>query len=157
VRTARRSLVALAAAALLAACGSYTKADFSASANAICAGAVRATRALMPPSFASGSTQQLHALAAYVSRVVPIVRSEARQLRALKRPAGKPRALAALERYLRALPQAVAEYVALAAAARSANPQRVASAEAALRASPLSALAGAYGLRSCASPGATVS
>jgi hypothetical protein len=157
VRAARRSLVLLAVGALLAGCGSYTKADFTASANAICAGAVRETRTVAPPSFASGSTQRLSALATYLARVLPIVRSEAKQLRALKRPAGKPRARSALERYLRALPQTVADYAALAAAAKEGSSQGVASAEAALRASRAPSLAAAYGLRSCASPGATVS
>jgi hypothetical protein len=157
VRAARRSLVLLALAALLAACGSYTKADFTASANAICAGAVRETRTLAPPSFANGTAQRLSALATYLARVLPIVRSEARQLRALKRPAGKPRARAALKRYLDALPPTVADYAALATAARRGDSRGVASAEAALRTSRVSAFASAYGLRSCASPGATVS
>lgn len=136
----------LVAAALMAGCGStYTKQDFIARADAICASALRQTRSIAPGS----------PLAGYLAAVLPIVQSEASQLRALKRPRQDARDRAALEQYFEALAQVVQNYGKLAAAAKQGDGQGVSSAEAALRASPVAALATAYGLRSCGTPGAT--
>jgi hypothetical protein len=156
VATLRRLLALGAAAALLAGCGSYTKADFAASANALCANAVRESRALPPPSFAAGAAG-LSALASYLHRLLPIVGRETRQMLALRRPTGKASSRRALSRYLAAVSQAFSDYSALAAAARRGDTEGVTEAEARLRASPVASLAARYGLRSCANPGATVS
>jgi hypothetical protein len=138
-------------AALLAGCGSkYTKSDFSARADGICTNAVREIRSLAPPNAASG--QELGALSRYLGKLLPIVQSEASQIRALRRPDGDH---ATLERYLSAQADVVAEYGRLAAAARRGDAQAVASAEAKLQASPIAALAAQYGLRDCGTPGGT--
>jgi len=135
---ARRVVALLMLAALVAGCGADTKGDFVARANAICASTVRETRSIAPPSFTHSKAQQLRALAGYLASVLPVVQSEATQLHALRRPTEVAHDRAALARYL------------------SAVARGVASAEAALRASPVTSLAAAYGLRSCGSPGATV-
>ena len=61
-----------------------------------------------------------------------------------------------LSQYLAALGQVVTAYRELETAARSGDGDTVASVEATLRASPVAALATAYGIRSCGTPGATV-
>lgn len=152
----RRVVAVPALALLVAGCGSYTKHDFVVSANAICASTVRATRAVPPPSFTTSKTQQLSALAGYLAVVSPIVQSEAKQIRALRRPTVNARTDAALSRYLGALGKVADDYKQLAAAAKQGDAQAVASAEAALRGSPISSYAQSYGLRSCETPGATV-
>jgi hypothetical protein len=146
----------LVLAALLAGCGSsYTKRDFVARADAICASAVRQTRSIAPPSFTRDAAHQLRALSDYFAQVLTVVRSEASQLRALRRPSEDAPARATLSRYLAALAQAANDYQQLAAAARRGDAQGVASAEAALRASPVPSLAARNGLPSCGIPGAT--
>jgi hypothetical protein len=137
--------------ALLAACGSYTKHDFIASADAICASTVPATRAGAPPS-----ARGLSALAAYLGKLLPILRAEEKEIHALKRPAESARDGATLASYMRALSQSVSAFEQLASAAKAGDRQTVASAEAALRTSPVGSLASSYGLRSCGTPGATV-
>jgi hypothetical protein len=149
VRGARHArLYALAVlAALAAGCagGGYTKRDFIARADAICANALRQTR-----SIASGT-----ALSSYLSEFVPVLRTEASQLRALRRPPGTATDRATLERYFAALSQTVAEYRQLAAAAKTGDEEAVSNAEAALGASPVYSLATSYGLSSCGTPGST--
>jgi hypothetical protein len=146
----------VALAAVLGGCGSsYTKPDFVARADAICTNAVRQTRSIAPPSFSRSSARQLSALAGYLAAVLPIVQSEATQLRALRRPTRDGLAGATLARYLAAVAQAASDYRALTTAAQRGDAQGVANAEAALRASPVVSLAARYGLRSCAVPGAT--
>jgi hypothetical protein len=147
----RGVIVAVVLAALLEGCGSYTKRDFVASANAICASAVRQTRLVAPPS-----SQQLAALAPYLAKLTPILESEARQIRTLQHPSATKPEQAALERYLTALTQFVNDFKALAAAAQTGSRQALASAGAALRVSSLDSAAASYGLRSCGTPGATV-
>ena len=144
-------VVVCSLAALLAGCGSkYTKSDFVARADGICTNAVREIRSLNPPSAATG--QGLRALSQYLDKLLPIVQSEASQIRALKRPSGDH---AALDRYLSAQAEVVAEYRRLASAAKRGDAQGVADAEAKLQASPVAALAAQYGLRDCATPGGT--
>lgn len=145
-----RSLAAIAAvlvaAAAIAGCGSsYTKSDFIARADAICASALRQTRSIAPTS----------ALGEYVGAVLPIVESEATQLRALKSPPQDARDKAALAKYFGALTQEVENYRKLGAAAKRGDGQGITNAEAALRVSPAASLATGYGLRSCGTPGAT--
>jgi len=148
--------MALTLAAMLAACGgSYTKRDFIARADAICTSTLRETRSIAPPSFGGAAGQQLGALAQYLETLVPVVQTEARQLRALQRPPGDARDRAALERYLGAVTQVAAQYEQLAGAAKRGDAQGVASAEAALRASPVASLAASYGLSSCGSAAGT--
>lgn len=147
----------LALAAILAGCGAYTKSNFVARADAICASTVRQTRSIAPPSFSSSAGKRMSALANYLGAALPIEQSEATQIRALPRPAGNARARGVLARYLAALAQAVGEYRELEAAAKRENAQGVARAEAALATNPVTSLATSYGLRSCGTPGATVS
>lgn len=151
-----RTVALLTLTALVAGCGTDTKPDFIARADAICASAVREVRSIAAPSFTHSARQRLSALGVYVTDVLPLVRSEATQLRALPRPQQGARERAALTRYLGALAQVVGVYGEFSAAAKTGDAQGVASAEAALRASPVAALANRYGLRSCGTPGATV-
>lgn len=153
-RVGRRPALAILLTALLTGCGGggYSKSDFIAQANAICTNTLRQTRAVAPPA----STAQPGAMAAYLGRLVPLVQSEADQLRALRRPPGTTRDRLMLSQYFAALGQVVTAYRAFEAAARSGDSDTVASVEATLRASPVAALASAYGMRSCGTPGATV-
>jgi hypothetical protein len=144
------------AALLLAGCGAYTKKDFIASADAICASAVRQTRSVAPPAFTSSKKEQLSALASYLAKVLPIVQSEDTHIRALRRPSQGARQRALLARYLAALRQTVSDYQDLAAAAKQGDAASVAGAEGVLHDSPVTSLAASYGLRSCETPGATV-
>jgi hypothetical protein len=140
--------------ALLTGCGGggYDKSDFIAEADGICTNSLRQTRAIAPPTSAS----ETGAMAAYLSRLVPLVESEADQLRKLKRPPGNARDRLMLSQYFAALEKTVTAYRALEAAARGGDSDTIASVEATLRASPVAALATAYGIRSCGTPGATV-
>ena len=147
--------LAILVTALLTGCGGgagYTKSDFIAQANAICTSTLRQTRAIAPPASAS----EPGATAAYLGRLVPLLQSEANQLRALKRPPGTARDRLMLSQYFAALGQVVTAYRAFEAAARSGDSDTIASVEATLRASPVAELAAAYGIRSCGNPGATV-
>jgi hypothetical protein len=157
VRFAGVTCALLALAALLAGCGggSYAKPDFVARADAICTSAVRQTRSIAPPSFTRPAARQLSALARYLAAVLPIVQSEAAQLRALRRPTQDAAARATLTQYLAAVARAAGDYRALTAAAQRGDAQGVSNAEAALRTSPVASLATSYGLRSCGVPGAT--
>jgi hypothetical protein len=156
VRRLQGTAALLALAALLGACGdSYAKSDFVAQANAICASAVREARGIQPPTFAGSETERARALAPYLAKVLPVAQSELDRIRDLKRPPGTDREQALLDRYIRALAQAVSGYRDLLAAARRGDAQGVAAAQAALRANPVAALAARYGLRSCGVPGAT--
>lgn len=140
----------LSLAGLLAACGStYTKGDFAARANGICTNAVRDIRSLAAPSTGGGG---LRALSQYIGKVLPIVQSEASQIRALRRPSGDQ---TALNHYLSAQAEVVAQYRRLAAAAKRGDAQGVADAEAKLQASPVTTLAAQYGLHDCGTPGST--
>lgn len=143
----------MGAAVLVAACGAsaYTKRDFIARANAICTSTLRKTRSIPPPA----SAQSPAALFAYVAKVAPLVRAEASELHALPHPPGTRADRAALARYLTALEQAVRDYGSLADAARRGDAQAMAASEAALRASPVSALSISYGLSACGVPGST--
>jgi hypothetical protein len=156
VRSIGGTIALLILVALLPGCGgSYTKSDFIARADAICTGAVRQTRSLAPPAAGGSGPQQLRALGRYLGKLLPVVQSEAAQVRGLKRPVGDPRDRAALQRYLGALEQAAGDYRELAAAAKRGDAQAVASAEGALRASPVGSLAAGYGLRVCGNAGST--
>jgi hypothetical protein len=148
----RRIALTLATVLALSGCGhSYTKRDFVARADAICASAVRAVRQVPPPRFAS-PRERLPELARYLARALPILQAESARLRALGRP---PDQRALLARYLDELSHSVARYRALLTDAQRGDARALAADEAALRASPLPALAARYGLRSCAGPGAT--
>ncbi len=160
VRDARLSAcvaAALVIASLVGGCGgsTYTKGDFVARADAICAGAVRHIRSIPPPGTAQAGTGQDGGLTAYLRSVVPVLETEASQLRALQRPPGTKGEQATLARWYAALDQSVTSYKALAAAAARGDDQGVADAEAALGSSPVYSLAVSYGLRSCGTPGAT--
>ena len=140
----------LSVVTLLAGCGSkYTKSDFAARADGICTNAVRDIRSLPAPGAAGGD---VHALSQYLAKLLPIVQSEATQIRALKRPGGDQ---TTLNRYLTAQAAAVTEYNRLAAAAKRGDAQAVADAEAKLQANPVATLAAQYGLHDCGNPGGT--
>ncbi len=130
--------------------------NFVAGADAICASTLRSIRSVAPPSVTTGERQRLSALARYVAEVVPIVQSEADQLRALRRSLQRAHDRTALASYLAALNQTIGDYRTLATAARANDAQGVASAQAALAGSPVASLASRYGLRSCGVAGATV-
>ncbi|HYB31273.1 MAG TPA: hypothetical protein VEF89_32080 [Solirubrobacteraceae bacterium] len=138
---------ALALAVLVAGCGGsgYTRQDFVTRADAICAGALRQARSITPGT----------ALPAYLADYVPVLESEASQLRALRRPPDTAHERTVLEQYFAALQQTVAEYRQLAAAAKSGDRQALSNAEAALGASQVYSLATSYGLTSCGTPGST--
>lgn len=148
---------ALAIALMVVGCGgsSYTKRDFIARADAICSGALQQTRSISPAGAAQAGSGQDGALATYVRSIVPVLASEASQLRALPRPPGSAGEQATLKRWYAALGQTVTEYRQLAAAAKRGDDQAVADAEAALGASQVYSLATSYGLRSCGTPGTT--
>ncbi len=95
-------------------------------------------------------------MAAYLSRLVPLVQSEADQLRKRTRPPGDAHDRLMLSQYFASLGRVVTAYHELEAAARSGDSDTIASVEATLRESPVAALATAYGIRSCGTPGATV-
>ncbi|MBV9192888.1 MAG: hypothetical protein JO168_02005 [Solirubrobacterales bacterium] len=147
-RSRMHGMAAITTTALIAVgCGasSYTRRDFIARADAICASALRQTRSIAPGT----------ALSAYLSAFVPVLQSEESQLRALRRPPGTAQDRAILAQYFAALAQTVAEYRRLAAAVKNGNEQRVTDAEAALGSSPVYSLATSYGLSSCGTPGST--
>jgi hypothetical protein len=158
--TRRRSAATVGLATIsivLAACGgAYTKRDFVARADAICTSAVRQARSIPPPAFSGTSTQAPNGLNAYIAKLLPVVRTEIAQLRNLPRPAQGARGRATLDRWFGALAADLHSYRTLAAAARQVDAEGVASAEAALRASPAPSLAARYGLNACATPEATV-
>ena len=150
------ALLTLLLAQVLAACGStYTRRDFIARADGICNNAVRDTRTIPAPAVTGDYPRQLHALASYLDKLLPVVESEAQQLRALRRPSGNDADQAALDRYLGAVSASVSHYRDLALAARQGDEAGVASAEAALRSSRVASLAASYGLTQCSQPGAT--
>jgi hypothetical protein len=141
---------------LLGACGNtYTKGEFTHQADAICASALRQLRALAPPSFAGTASQRRRTLSAYASRALGIVEAEREQLRSLPKPSQSARQEARLRRYLSAVDRAVADLRSLAAAERAGDAAATAGATSSLAANPVGGLAAAYGLRSCASAGAT--
>ncbi len=150
-----RGTAGLLALALLVGCGSYTKHDFIARADAICASTVRLTRLIPPPTFTRVPAERLRALAGYAAQLLPLVRAEATQLRGLRRPTQGAADKATLASFLAAFGLVVADYQSLATAATAADAAGVARAEASLSASPVAALAARYGLRSCGAPGAT--
>jgi hypothetical protein len=143
------------AATVLAGCGGSSKSDFTAQANAICAHTIRSLRAVPATTGAPGSGADA-ALAAFLAQAAPIVSSEARQLNGLGRPDGSGAQRKLLARYLAAVNKTAAAYTALGRAARAGDARGIAAAQASLRSSPAAALAAAYGLHDCASPGATV-
>ena len=144
-------------ALLGAACGSYTKRDFVAQANAICVKAIRQTRLLPPPSNTGVSAAAARrSLASYLAKVVPILRSEAHQLGALRRPSQGAAQRAALARYLTALRRSVSGFDELRSAAAHGSVRGVTAAEHVLAGVPVTTFAASYGLSSCASPGATI-
>jgi hypothetical protein len=114
--------------------------------DAICETAFRDAQSIPPPAAKGGGATSLSALADYLRRVRPIVRTEVASLRALPRP-DQDRAL--LERYIAAMTVSARRYGALATAAAKGDSAGVAGALAAIRASPATSLAASYGFRSC--------
>lgn len=146
----------LTVAVLVSACGGSshpTKADFVARANAICTKTLNQTRAITAPT---STSQSGGALGAYLGKLVPLLQSEADQIRSLKRPTGDTaQERRILSQYLTSLGQVVAAYHRLEEAAKRGDADAVASVEATLRANPAADLAASYGLRSCGTPGTT--
>lgn len=137
----------VALATLVAGCGGsgYTKRDFITRADAICTGALRQARSITPGT----------SLPMYLADYLPVLESEASQLKALRPPPSTASDRVLLARYLAALRQTVAEYRQLVAAARSGDQDAVENAEAALGDSQVYSLASSYGLSSCGIPGST--
>jgi hypothetical protein len=128
VRFAGGPAAVLTVAVVLGGCGSkYTRADFRAGANAICAAAVREARSLTPPAVASSRAEQMKALSAYMSQLVPVVETESMQLLKLKTPPGTAREQTELKRYLAAVSQVAAQYRQLEVAARHGDREGVAA------------------------------
>ena len=148
------AVVTVALVCALAGCGAYTKRDFVAQANAICASAVRQARAVIPRQ-TSGSTVGTAAVDRYLLRADAILESEARGLRSLRRPAQTEGQRGELRAYLDALTLVVADYGQLAAAARRRDGKAINRLESALQATGLDALAARYGLNACALPSGT--
>jgi hypothetical protein len=147
----------VASATLIAACGAgYTKRDFVARADAICASALRQARSIPPPTFSGSSASAGNGLSPYIGKLLPVVRTEVKQLRALPRPPENASSRATLEHWLGALAADLDSYRQLAAAAEQGDAEGVANAEASLRASPASSLAASYGVGACATPEGTV-
>jgi hypothetical protein len=144
-RLAPAALAAGCVAVIVTACGGHTatKKDVVARANGICINALRAVRSLPPPAAGAGSPQTL---APYLQKVVLIVEKEAADTRALPRPA-QDRAL--LDHYVAAVTASAGQYQALARAAKNGDSAAVSQDLAALRASPVPALAARYGLTRC--------
>jgi len=144
----------LVSAYFLAACGSSapSKRDVIARGDAICETAFRDAQTIPPPAASTARGPSLSALADYLRRVKPIVDTEVAGLRALPHPA-QDRAL--LDRYIAAMTASEAQYSALSSAAARDDEAGVASALAALRASPASSLAASYGFGSCAESATT--
>ncbi len=136
---------------MLAGCGgsSPTKSDVIARGNAICASALRQVRATATPPGGAGS---LAGLSDYLKQVVPIVRKEIANLRALPRPSQDG---ALLNRYIAAVTATKSDYDRLAAAAKNGDSTGTSQALAALQASPSAALAKRYGLTTCAGAAGT--
>jgi hypothetical protein len=134
---------------VVAACGSATKKDVIARANAICATAQRDLRALTPPAGASMSE-----LAAYFGHVVPIVETEAKQVGALPRP---QQDLVVLNSWIHNVTIAAGEFRALLTAARLGDRAAVNTALAALRTNHDTELAARYGAGICAASAGTAS
>jgi hypothetical protein len=143
------SAVVVAVALVLAGCGSASKKDVIARADAICAGTQRDLRALTPPTGSS-----LSALASYFGQVVLITDNEATQVHKLPRP---KQDLAALDRWIQSVQLAAGDFRALASAAKLADRQAFDTALAALRTSDETGLAERYGARVCAASSGTVS
>ncbi len=149
-RLARTAIAAGCVALIVTACGGHTvtKQDVIARANGICITALHAMREVPPPTGSAG-------LAPYLAKVLPIIDKEAKDTRALPRPA-KERAV--LDHYVAAVTAGANQYRALATAARNGDTAAVSRGLAALRASPAPALAAQYGLTRCnASAGTGVS
>jgi hypothetical protein len=147
------SLATVAAATTLAGCGStYTKADLITSADAVCTGAIAQVRSIA----ARADTLGLSGLAAYLAQVVPVVRSEVRQLRALRRPKEGVQDRLAFSRFLDDEARVAAGFAAWAQAAKRGDAKAAAGAASALTKIPVAADARRYGLRDCGAAGPTV-
>jgi hypothetical protein len=154
----RRSitLAVLLVATVPAGCGgSYTKRDFIARADAICASSLREARAIGPPSSGGAAGASSAALSGYLAKLLPVVEAETSRLRALQSPRQSARDRATFDRWMAALAQDVEGYRRLAAAAGRGDIEGVVSAEAVLRTSPAAGLAASYGLRACGTPRGT--
>jgi hypothetical protein len=145
VRHPTLAAIGAGACMIATACGGHTatKQDVVARANGICINALRAVRSLPPPA---GGTASPQALAPYLQKVVVIVEKEAADTRALPRPA-QDRVL--LDRYVAAVTAGAGQYRALARAAENGDSAAVSRGLAALRTSPVPALAARYGLTRC--------
>lgn len=148
-RSGLAAIVALTAIAVAGCGGSATKQDVVARANAICASAVRAARALPSPA---GGANSPAALTAYLRQLLPIVDHEASSTRALPRPSQDRQIL---NRYVAAVSLSDEQFHALDTAAQHDSTAGVSQALAALRANPATTLARQYGLVQCASAAGT--
>jgi hypothetical protein len=149
------SLAAVAATGTVAGCGStYTKADLITSADAVCTATVAQVRSIASRANAGG--QGLTGLAAYLGQVVPVVRSEDKQLHALRRPKESAQDRQTFARFLTDEDRVAAGFAAWAAAAKSGGAKAATSAATALMKIRVTADARRYGLRVCGAPGATV-
>lgn len=145
-RGALAGLGVLVLVSLLAGCGSYTRRDFDARANAVCSSALRTLRALP----AGGG------VVAYLHAAIPVITRESHELSSLRRPPLAPRQAELLRRFLASVAASPAEFRGLARAEATGSPSAVAAAAAPLRAAQTVSLSAALGLTDCGAPGATV-
>jgi hypothetical protein len=145
-RFARTTALLAVTAAVVAGCGSYTKKDYVSQADGICIAALHRFRTLP----ARGG------VASYLRSALPILSGEIRQLRSLRRPAQSARSRAAQERWLAALSRSGDLFATLARVAAAGDLRGVSSTERMLAGEPVAALAAAYGVGACGTPGPTI-
>jgi hypothetical protein len=124
-------------------------------ADAICTFTLRSVRSLTPPELAGAASARDASLAVYLDQLLPLLRRELRQLRALPHPSQRAAQTRAQDRYLASLSHSVGQFASFATAARAGDGNVVNMLEAELAADPAPRLAAAYGLSACSSSAAT--
>ncbi len=150
------SAAAVLVGLLVAGCGgSYTRADFIQRADGICTGTTRQIRLLRPPQFGATTVLERRSSARYLIDAAELVKQEARRLSALPRPPENASQRRLRSRWLAEVHSSATELLALASATSTDDAAAMSSAEGKLAANPVVKLAGEYGARACAGPGAT--
>jgi len=123
--------------------------------DAICSFTLRSVRSLTAPELSGAGSAHNIALAAYLGHLVPLLRRELRQLKALGRPSQRATQTQELDSYLGSLSSSVSQFTSLAAAAHAGESGAINRLEAELAADAAPRLAAAYGLRACSSSAPT--
>jgi hypothetical protein len=154
----RSAATAGATALLVAGCGGgIDHRQYVQRADAICAFTLRSVRSLTPPQLSGATSAHDASLAVYLGQLVPLLRRELRQLRALPRPSERAAQTRALDGYLASLNRSVSRFASVEQAARSGDGDGdvVNLLESELAADPAPRLAFAYGLTGCSSSAPT--